>query len=344
MTGLTTSTPHRAPRRFLRLAVPGVVVVLAGLLLAVVSLSLGERVVSPDDVVAVLIGEGSPATSFIVSELRLPRVLGAVVVGACLGMSGAITQSMMRNPLASPDIIGVTAGACCAAVISILGGAGTFSTLGSVSVPVAACVGGVIAGALVLALSWRGGIQARRLILVGLGVNAGLGALTSWVLLRADLPDLTAAMIWLTGSLSSVDTATLRAPLLGMVVCLALAGATSRTLGLLRFGEVTVRALGVDVTAARVVQALLAVVAASLASAVGGPVAFVAFCAPQIAMILFGTDGPPAVGGALVGAVLVLAADLVARTIFFQPLPVGLVTSFCGGPILLWLLTRLSSA
>lgn len=313
-----------------------------GVALVVLALSLGERVVPPADVLAALLGRSDAATQFLVTDLRGPRVLGAVVVGACLGMSGAITQSMMRNPLASPDIVGVTAGACCAAVVVILAGGttGGFGTPGSISVPAAACLGGILAGVFVVLLSWRGGIEPRRVVLVGLGVNAGFGALTSWVLLRADLPDLTTAMIWLTGSLSAVDAKTLRPSLLGGSACLALAAVSTRTLGLLRFGEVTVRALGVDITTARVLQALLAVVAASLAAAVGGPIAFIAFCAPQIATILFGTDGPPALGGAAVGVVLVLAADLVARAAFPQPLPVGLVTSFCGGPILLWLLTR----
>lgn len=312
----------------------------------VLALCLGEVWIAPGEVVGALLGNGeAPGTDFLVRELRGPRVVAALVVGACLGMSGAITQSLLRNPLASPDIIGVTAGASCLAVVSLLAtsSAASFAPgVGTVAVPVLACAGGALAGLLVVALAWRRGIAARRVVLVGLGVNAGLTAFTSWLLMRADLPDLTAAMIWLTGSLGSVEMATVRPAMLGALGCLACAGLTVRWLGLLRFGELTVRSLGVQVPLAQLVQAVIAVVAASLACAIAGPVAFVAFCAPQIAMFLFRTEGPPVMAGALVGALVVVAADIVARIAFPTPVPVGLVTSFAGAPALLWLLTRYS--
>lgn len=310
----------------------------------VLDLCVGEVWIPPADVGAALIGTGdADGLDFLVRELRGPRVVAALLVGACLGMSGAITQSLLRNPLASPDIIGVTAGASCLAVVSLLATSSASSFVpaaGAVAVPVLAVVGGAIAGLLVVLVAWRGGLEARRVVLVGLGVNAGLSAVTSWLLVRADLPDLTAAMIWLTGSLSAVETGTLRPALVGGLGCLLLAGLTSRHLGLLRFGELTVRSLGVNLPLAQLAQAAIAVVAASLACAIAGPIAFVAFCAPQIAMFLFRTEGPPVGAGALIGAFVVVVADVVARTAFPSPVPVGLVTSFAGAPALLWLLTR----
>ncbi|GAB94939.1 iron complex transport system permease protein [Kineosphaera limosa] len=341
--GAPAGRRRRTPlaRRRIGCTVAAVVALAVGVVL---DLCLGDTWIPPADVVGVLLGTGDDAAlDFLVRELRGPRVVGALLVGACLGMSGSITQSLLRNPLASPDIIGVTAGASCLAVVSLLAASSASSfapETGTVTVPVLAVAGGALAGLLVVAVSWRNGLDARRVILVGLGVNAGLSAFTSWLLLRADLPDLTSAMIWLTGSLSAVEMGTLRPALVGALLCLLLAGITSRYLGLLRFGELTVRSLGVNVALAQLGQAAIAVVAASLACAIAGPVAFVAFCAPQIAMFLFRTEGPPVAGGALIGAVMVVVADVVARTAFPAPVPVGLVTSFAGAPVLLWLLTR----
>lgn len=325
--------------------VVGVLVVVAALVAAaVLALCLGEVWIPADQVLATFQGRGEPLAEVMVG-LRAPRVVGALIVGACLGLSGGITQSLLRNFLASPDIIGVTAGASMAALLSLLA-AGSASALapgaGSVAVPTLAIAGGLMAGFLVIMLAWRGGLEPRRVVLVGLGVNAGLTALTSWLLLRADLPELSSALVWLSGSLSAVDPGILRPALAGTLVCLLLAALTTRQLALLRFGAHTVTALGVNVPRAQLFQAVLAGVAASLACAVAGPVAFVAFCAPPVAMVVFRTEGPPALAGALIGALLVVVADIVARVALPQPVPVGLVTSFCGAAALLWLLTRRS--
>lgn len=321
----------------------GVLVVVTTVALAIIDLCAGEMWIAPADVVRALLDPAAPQ-GFIVRELRLGHVSGALVVGLCLGMSGAITQSLLRNPLASPDIIGVTAGASCTAVLALLGAGGTFlvPTTMSASVPLAACLGGALAGTAVIVLAWSGGLDTRRVVLVGLGVNAGLTALSSWLLVRADLPDIAAATVWLTGSLSSTTIDTVRLAGLGAVGCLLVSLLTSRTLDLLRFDDITVRSLGVRVAWAQLVQAVVAVIAASLACAVAGPIAFVAFCAPQVAAALLKTPGPPVVGGGFVGALLLVAADLASRTVFPSPIPVGLVTSFCGAPVLLWLLLRTS--
>ncbi|WP_168582661.1 FecCD family ABC transporter permease [Gephyromycinifex aptenodytis] len=318
-------------------------IVFVTLALALVDLCAGEVWIPPVEALAALRDPSAPQ-AFLVYELRAGHVAGALVVGLCLGMSGAISQSLLRNPLASPDIVGVTAGASCAAVAALLGaGAGSFvpGAAGS-SVAVAACLGGVLAGLLVVALAWNGGVDARRVILVGLGVNAGLTALSSWLLARADLPDIATATVWLTGSLSAASLALVTPAAWGTVLLLVLSVLTARTLDLLRFDELTARSLGVRVPLAQLVQALVCLAAASLACSVAGPVAFVAFCAPQVAAVLLRTAGPPVLGGAAVGALLTVGADLAARTLFPYAVPVGLVTSFCGAPVLLWLLLRIS--
>lgn len=337
------AAPIAAARVRLRV-LGGAVLVLVTAGLCLLDLCAGETWIAPVDVLSALRGD-VPGIGFLVRELRMPHLAGALLVGVCLGMSGAISQSLLRNPLASPDIIGVTAGASCGAVMSLLGASASafVPAFSSWSVPLVACVGGALAGALVVVLAWRGGIDTRRVVLVGLGVNAGLTAVSSWMLARADLPDIAAATVWLTGSLSGVTADTVRIAVVGAVLCLVASLLTSRTLGLLRFDELTVRSLGVRVAPAQLVQATIAVVSASLACAVAGPVGFVAFCAPQIAMVLLRTEGPPVIGGALVGAATMVAADLASRTLFPQPVPVGLVTSFCGAPVLLWLLVRGSS-
>lgn len=316
---------------------------LAALALTVVGLFLlalcvGDVLVPLPEVLASLTGASEP--SFVVQELRLPRALGAVVAGLGLGASGAITQSLLRNPLASPDIIGVTSGAGAAAVAVLAGGAGAAVSLTLWSLPAAAALGGLVAGALVALLSWRSGLQVRRVILVGLGVNAGLGAVTSWMLLRADLPGLNAAMLWLAGTLNqvSMDELLLVGPVVG--VLLLVAALLSRPLAVLRFDDLTAQSLGLRLGLSRVLLFAVAVVLASVVTALVGTVGFVAFIAPQVAAALLRTEGPPPVGAALTGAVIMLAADLVAAHVFWVDLPVGIVTSVVGAPFLLWVLLR----
>lgn len=344
----TASTPSvRALARH-RLRVEAGVV--AGLLVAVAALVLlslcaGEDWLSPREIVDALRQRLPGGDKFLVEELRAPRAFGAVVAGFGLGLAGAVTQSVLRNPLASPDIIGVTAGAGAAAVAVLAGGSSlAFATVGG-SLAATAVAGGLVAAGLVLLLAWsrdpgRGGLRPGRVVLVGLGINAGFGSLSYWLLLKADLPDLTAALIWLSGSLnqSSYATSVPAAVVVGgvgLVVLLA-----QRWLGLLRFDDITIRSLGVVPARAQLLQIGLAVIVASAATAVAGPIGFVAFVAPQIAHRLTRGAGAGPFTGGLVGAVLVLGADLIGRELLPVNMPVGLVTALLGAPFLLWLLLR----
>lgn len=318
-----------------------VVVVALALTVVVACLALtqGDFPLSVGEVVTALTGGGDPSGQYVVRELRLPRILVGALVGAAFGMSGAVSSAVLRNPLATPDILGVTAGASTAAVAVILLGLST-------SVPLAAIGGGVLVALLVAALSWRDGFSGPRLVLVGIGLGAAASASTSYLLVRAEITDAQRAVLWLTGSLNGRGWAEVRPLVVAVVVLTLLAAVLSRSLITLRLGDDLARSLGTRVALARAGLVLVAVGLAAAATAAAGPIVFVALVSPQIALRLARTPGPPPVTSAAVGALLVVAADLVGRTAIPMlggppaQLPVGAVTAIVGAPVLLALLRR----
>ncbi|GGO13848.1 FecCD family ABC transporter permease [Micromonospora parathelypteridis] len=326
-------------------AVParGVAVTLVALLgavaLAVVSVCHGDFPITPPAVWEVLTGGGTRIERHIVLNLRLPRVLCALLVGAALAVAGALTQTFARNPLASPDVLGVTNGAAVGAVAAIvLGGA-----VGAYGVPLAALGGAAISATLIYLLAWRRGIDGYRLVLIGLGVGEILGGITSWLLIRADLVDATRATIWITGSLAGREWAHVRPLAAALAVLLPLAMAASVALRVLQFREDTARALGLRLQSAQLLVVALAAALAAAAVAAAGPIEFVAFLVPQVALRLCGGSRPPLLASALLGALLVVGADLAAQIVIApKELPVGLLTAMIGTPYLLWLLLRRS--
>lgn len=305
--------------------------------LVVLSTALGEYALPPGDVLRVLLGGGDRMDRLVVVDLRLPRVVTGLGVGAALGISGAVVQSLARNALASPDVLGVSQGASAAAVLAILVGGGSAGLLGTTS---AALAGGLLTAALVYGLAWRGGVSGFRLVLVGIGVAAAASALTSWLLVSAQINNAAVAVVWLTGSLES-RTWSQALTIAATVAVLGTATvAGSATLGALRLGDDTVRSLGVRVQVTRGALLLAAVVLAAVATAAAGPIAFVALVAPQVALRLVRSAGPPVATSAVLGAALVLGADLVARTVLPVALPVGVVTAAIGGPFLIALLVK----
>lgn len=333
----------RARGGLTRRALVACVLACIGIVFALLSLSTGDVDVPIPAVVRAVLGLDTGAGSFVVTELRAPRVIGAIIVGVGLGAAGAITQSLLRNPLASPDIIGVTAGASTAAVLALASSSALLSVqswIAGLPVPLAALAGGLIAGSLVLALAWRRGLAPHRVVLVGLGVNAGFGAATSWVLLHADLPGLASSLTWLTGSLNQVRTEIFASVALIIAIILVLLVLLGRTLALLRYDVRIAGGLGIHVQRGQLMLLIAAIGLAAVVTAVAGPVPFVAFAAPQIAFAAMRTEGPPVAGGALVGAVMMLTADFAAVRLFSSALPVGVITSFIGIPVLLWLLLR----
>ncbi|MGW6375145.1 FecCD family ABC transporter permease [Rhodococcus sp. NPDC055112] len=315
---------------------------LAAFLLLCINIGRGDFAISVPTVAEILFGGGTKVERFIVMDLRLPRALTALLTGLALGISGAITQSILRNPLASPDLLGITAGASAAAVaLIVLAGGGSFvGLLAVLGIPIAALIGGIATAVIIYALAWRGGVQGYRVVLIGIGFNAMLIAAIQWMLISADINDVARAQVWLNGSLNGSDWAQVWPVAIGVAVVGTIALISSFTLGALRLGDDNARALGVRLQAGQATLLLAAVALASIATAAVGPIGFVALCAPQLALRMLRTAGPPILASGLVGAVLVIGSDVIARTILPVELPVGIVTSALGGPFLLYLLVR----
>lgn len=336
MTGaLTVRTARlsvRVDRRGLIVACSLLLVIIA---IALWGITLGSFPLTIPEVVQVLTGGGSGSARKVVLEWRGPRILSAIVFGCLLGISGAVFQSLTRNPLGSPDIIGFNAGSYTGVVFMLM-----FGITGYAATVTAALAGGLIAAALVYFLAFRQGISGMRLILVGIAVSAFLGGINQWFAVKADVDLALRAAVWGAGTLTTTNTTSMifSAIVLGIVV-LALPLAQQR-MRRLELGDDTATALGVPVESTKIFLVLLGVVTTAVVTATAGPIAFVALAAPQIGRRLRGGGtSVDVVSAALVGAVVLLAADLIAQhAIPGLLLPVGAVTVCVGGLYLLWLL------
>ncbi|WP_225993325.1 FecCD family ABC transporter permease [Actinomadura rudentiformis] len=305
------------------------------------SISVGDFPIELPRVIATILGQGERVDKFVIMDLRMPRALAGLIVGIALGVSGAITQSIARNPLASPDILGITGGASTVAVfmVTVSGGAAA-AVADSVGVSAAALAGGLGTGLLVYFLAWRRGIDGFRLILIGISVSAVMEAITSWLLVTADIRDVARAQAWLVGSLDGRSWDEVRVALWCSLALLAVVAVVAFQFRPLHFGDEVAAGLGVRYSMVRAVMLLCAVLLAGVAVSAAGPVPFVALVAPQVAMRLARFPTPPLVASGLVGALLLIGADLVARTALPVTLPVGVVTAAIGGPFLVYLLVR----
>ncbi|RFC66518.1 iron-enterobactin ABC transporter permease [Fulvimarina endophytica] len=316
------------------LIVGGVLAAL-GLLLAAFALTFGTYPIVVSGIVRALLGGGDEMARTIVVEWRLPRVALALLLGAALGMSGAIFQSLTRNPLGSPDVIGFSAGSYSGALVVILlfGGGYAETALG-------ALLGGLLTATAVYLLAWRGGMQGFRLIIVGIGVAAMLSALNAWMIREAELQVAMSAAVWGAGSLNGLGPEQLWpvAVTLGLLLppILLLAPAMRQ----LELGDDVARATGVQADRTRLGLTFLGVALTALATAAAGPIAFIALCAPQIARRLSGAGHVALVPSALVGGFLLLSADLAAQHALPVQLPAGVMTVSLGGLYFLWLLLR----
>lgn len=319
--------------------------VLSGLGLAtlagmVLSVGTGEYPIAPPDVVRTVLGleTGNPDHPFIVNTLRLPRVLVAFLVGLALALSGAIMQGLTRNPLAAPELTGVTAGAGLAAVTLIV-------LLPGVSVavlPLAALAGASVVAVLIYGLAWRKGDSPIRLILVGIGLTSVIGALTTVMITFGEIYEVTRALIWLTGSVYGRGWEDIRALLPWLAVFVPVALLMSRQLNALNLGEEVARGLGSRVERERGLLLLTAAALAAAAVTVAGTVGFVGLMAPHIARRLVGPshEGLMPVA-AVTGGLIVVLADLVGRTLFAPiEIPCGVVTAAIGAPFFMYLLSR----
>ncbi|WP_298132630.1 iron chelate uptake ABC transporter family permease subunit [Micropruina sp.] len=315
------------------LVVTTVVTVIA-LALAVVALGLGDLPLSPGEVVQALFATDGSFTSTVVRDWRLPRVLGALVFGSALAVSGAVFQSLTRNPLGSPDVIGFATGAYTGALVAL-----TVVGAGAVSASAGALVGGLLTAVVVYLLAYRRGMQGFRLIIVGIAVTAMLHAANLFLLLRAQQEVAMAAAIWGAGSLSLLGWPTLIPAIVGLLLCtpglLLVPG-----LRQLELGDDAAAGHGVAVERVRVGLVLFAVALVAIVTASTGPIAFVALAAPQVARRLARSAGIPLVSSAAVGALLMLGADLIAQHVLPVDVPVGIVTVVLGGVYLLTLLVQ----
>lgn len=314
-----------------------VIAVLSIAVLAVVLLSLcvGQTNYSLAEVARVIAGEKVPGASFTVGVLRVPRIVMALVAGISFGLAGVTFQTMLRNPLASPDIIGISSGASAAAAFAII----TLSASGAV-VSVFAITAGLAVALLVYLLAYKGGAAGTRLILVGIGVAAMLNSMINYLLTQAGQWDLQVAMRWLTGSLNGATWAQVVPAVFALLALAPVLLAQARNLESLQLGDDAAAAVGVRVERIRLVSIIAAVGLIAFATAACGPIAFVAFLSGPIAARLLGPRGSLLVPAALVGALLVLVADFCGQYLLPARYPVGIVTGILGAPYLIYLIIR----
>ncbi|MFT4124035.1 MAG: iron ABC transporter permease [Microbacteriaceae bacterium] len=335
------AVPASARRR--RVVVVTLATLAAALAIVVVGIAAGSASLGPLDILRTLVGLGDAGDRLIVFQLRLPRVAAALLVGICLGLAGALTQTFARNPLATPDILGVTSGAAAGAVAAIVLGGGTYAIgtgLLGLGIPAVATVGGLATAAVVYGLSWRGGVESYRLILIGIGATASLGGITSYLIAKAQITQAADAAQWLVGSLSGVSWASVWPVAVVLAVVAPVALGQSRALEVSLLGDEVSTGLGLAVQRHRLLVIVCAVLLSSAAVSASGPIEFVAFVAPQLARRLAGTGRPPLPASALLGGLLVSAADILGRAVLPWQVPVGIVTAIVGAPYLIWLLCR----
>jgi iron complex transport system permease protein len=313
-----------------------VLLLVAIVVVAIVALGTGPISVAPADVVRTLLGNGSRVSNFAVLDLRLPRAVVAILVGAALGISGAVFQSLSRNPLGSPDIVGFTYGSATGGllVILVLGGSAAAVSLGAV-------VGGLVTALLVYLLAWQKGVRGYRLVLIGIGVSAILQSVNFYLLVNASVTDAGRATVWITGSLNDrgwSDAVPLAVALVVIVPAILLGG---KWLKMLEMGDEAAQSLGVPIERSRLYLLVVGTAACAAATAAAGPIAFVALTAPQLAKRLTRATGPNLLPAAWMGALLVLLADFAAQRVAGSTLlPVGVATAALGGAYLGWLLWR----
>ncbi|WP_158738052.1 iron chelate uptake ABC transporter family permease subunit [Alteribacillus sp. YIM 98480] len=309
------------------------------LLACITGPSLGNKLISPLEVVKTIVGQGTGGNEFIVMQSRLPRTLVSLLVGAALGISGLILQGIVRNPLAAPDIIGVTGGASVFAVAFL-----TYLA-GSVSIgwmPAAAITGALIVSVFIYTMAWKNGVTPIRLVLIGIGISAIMSALTTFMIVVSSAVTASQAYLWLTGSIYGASWEDVYTMSVLVLILTPLALIFSRSLNSQQLGDEVALGVGVRVQKDRFILLGISVVLAGAAVAAVGAIGFVGLIAPHIARTLVGrTFGSLAAASALTGGLLLFMADLTARTIFYPiDIPAGVFTAGVGAPFFLYLLFK----
>jgi iron complex transport system permease protein len=324
---------HRSTRRRRTLVVTSVLGA-GAFALFVVTMMIGSYPLGPWEVIASTFHlEADPAIDFVVRELRLPTAATGLGVGLALGVSGLVFQRLLANPLASPDFVGVSSGASLFAVSSII-----LFNAGSAGISVAALAGALVSAGLVYVLAWRDGISGYRFILIGIGISEFMFAIVGYMVAKADIYDAREALTWLVGSVGQAGQGELRVLLVAVAVLLPVAILLDRSLRALELGDDAATALGVRVEVSRLALIAVSIALIAFATAAAGPIMFVALVAGPIARRLLGTTSGGILAAAFVGAIIVLASDLVAEHLLPVALPTGVVTGAVGAPYLIWLL------
>ncbi|MFG1603231.1 FecCD family ABC transporter permease [Actinoplanes sp. NPDC049265] len=335
-THLTVRAGGLSLRLHTRALVVGAGLLLVALAIALVNLSVGDFPVPVADVLRSLAGRGDAGTDFIVYQLRLPRVLVTLLVGAALGASGTIFQGLTRNPLGSPDFVGLTVGAATGALITIL-----ILNAGGYLVAAGAIIGCLATAAGIYLLAFRRGVQPFRLVLMGVGVSALLDSVNSFLIYRARLDEALAAQVWLIGSVNGRGWTEVWLIAATLALLLPVVLHQARHLDMLALGDETAVLHGVPVERSRAILALAAVGLSAGATAAAGPVAFVALAAPPLAAKLTRSPHAGVLPAAMMGAALLSAGDWLAQhALPGNDVPVGVVTAALGGVYLTWLLFR----
>ncbi len=332
---LVWSGPSGGVRVDLRTVIVCTALGVATAAIGLLALGSGDFTLSPTEVVGAIFGSDGGFAHTVVVDWRMPRVVAAIVFGAGLGVSGAIFQSLTRNPLASPDIIGFSNGSYTGALIVMLAFGGSFY-----QVAAGALAGGIATAAIVYLLAFKRGMQGFRLIVVGIAVSAMLMSLNTYLLLTAQLELALTAAVWGAGSLNLITWPQAALAGSGVVVLLFMLIGLARPLKQLELGDDTARALGLRTEPARLGLVVIGVALTAVITAAAGPIAFVALAAPQVGRRLVRTPGISLAAAAGTGALLLCAADYVAQHVVPTPLPVGVVTVVLGGGYLVWLLIR----
>ncbi|MEK3937638.1 iron chelate uptake ABC transporter family permease subunit [Sporosarcina sp. FSL W7-1349] len=326
----------RRKRRLRWIVVTSLLAVLACVLCGAMLL-LGNTIYPVADIIRVLRGEQLQGVSFAVTTIRLPRMLAGLFAGFAFGIAGHIFQTMLRNPLANPNVIGITTGSSAAAVFCIV----ILHTSGAV-VSLVSVIAGLATVLFIYILSRGKSFSIGRLILVGIGIQAMLNALISYLLLIGAEQDLPAAFRWLSGSLNGAQLHQLPPLILSVVIFAPIIMVLGKHLSILELGEQSATSLGVATDKTRIVLIFSSVCMLSLATATTGPIAFVSFLSGPIAKRLVGTGFSSIFPAGLVGINLVLAADLIGQFAFDVRYPVGIITGIIGAPYLIFLLIRMN--
>lgn len=314
------------------------VLILISILLLILGVSVGSTMIQPWTIVENLIGIGDGEYSFIIKTLRLPRTILALMVGSSLAVSGLILQGLIRNPLASPDIIGITGGAKVAAVLFLT----YFSAVSIKWIPVVAIIGAGISFLIIYILAWKKGVSPIRLVLIGIGIEAGMGALVTMMIVLSPTYSTSEAYIWLTGSVYGANWNDVLAMLPWIIIFIPTSISFSRKINVQELGDDLSVSFGLNVQLNRFILIIVSVALAGSAVAFAGGIGFIGLIAPHIARKLVGRSfGSLVPVSALIGGLIVMLADVVARTMFLPlDLPAGVFVSGMGAPFFIYLLYR----